>query len=561
MGLWLSGNWRHELERARLAATLRRSACPTSGHPTTSPGRRTRARARDRGRRPTAEGRPRPSAAGDAALAARDAGLPPRLSTAPPSRPAGSAPRAGALAAVDTGYLSRLLTALPRFPEPGTLPHSASNAWAVSGARSASGAPLLASDPHLGFDAPVLWYLARMDIAEGGRVLAGATSPGVPGIVIGRTRDLAWGFTTTHSDTQDVFVETPAGPDAYETPEGPRPFTAREETIAVRGADPVRVRLRETRHGPVISDLDPEGAAGGRVLAVSMANLAPNDTSAAGLLALNSARTVAEGPRRRRPHHQPAAEPDAGRPRGRHRHGADGRTPIRRAGDGSRPAPGADGSHDWTGWAPFDALPHAQDPPGGALANANNRVSPPGHPVFLGRDWFGDWRFRRVGEMLPPARATTPRASPPCSATPVSLPGARTWRRRPTRSCARRPAGGVAGAAYDLLMAWDGNIAADRPEPVWSSTPGCAPPAASRWRTGRRPTGRRRAGVPPPRPVARRRGAVPGAGATAPPRRPRACGTRWPRLQATEGPDPAAWRWGRVHVARFEHPICAARPS
>ena len=530
MGLWLSGNWRHELERARLAAILPPERLADLWPEDESPGR-------------------------------PDALPPPVSAGGPPQRDALARPPAAraALAALDAGHLSHLLAALPRFPEPGTLPHSASNAWAVSGARSASGAPLLASDPHLGFDAPVLWFLTRMDLADG-RVLAGATSPGVPGVVIGRTRDLAWGFTTTHSDTQDVFVETLAGPDSYETPDGPRPFTVREETIAVRGADPVRVRVRETRHGPVISDLDPEGAAGGRILAVSMANLAPNDTSAAGLLALNSARNVAEG--------RAAAALITSPPQNlmmADRAGGiamvlTGRTPLRRAGDGSLPAPGADGAHDWTGWAPFDALPHAEDPPGGALANANNRVSPPGHPVFLGRDWFGDWRFRRVGEMLASRARHDATGFAAMQRDTVSLlardlvgaPDA-VLRRAP------RPEGAAAGAAHDMLLAWDGNVAPDRPEPL----------VFNAWMRAARRLALAAGGAPPGAggPEFLRhvlspdgRGASAWCGGDCAGLAARALGEAVADLQATEGPDPAAWRWGRVHVARFEHPILRFMP-
>ena len=133
----------------------------------------------------------------------------------------------------------RRAAALPGAGDPAG---SASNAWTVAAGRSASGAPLLADDPHLGFQAPILWYLARIDLADG-RLLAGATSPGVPLMVIGRNADLAWGFTTTHSDTQDVFVERLAGPDAYETPDGPRPFAVR------RGGDPGPRRRAGDHHG------------------------------------------------------------------------------------------------------------------------------------------------------------------------------------------------------------------------------------------------------------------------------------------------------------------------
>lgn len=523
MGLWLSGNWRGEIERARLAAVLPPERLADLWPEDRSPGR--------------------PDA------------LPPAVADGAQARGADASPHPArdADALADADQLTRLLAALPRFPEPGTLPSSASNAWAVAGARSASGAPLLASDPHLGFDAPGLWYLARIDLADG-RVLAGATSPGVPGIVIGRSRDLAWGFTTTHSDTQDVFVETPAGADAYETPDGPRPFAVREETIAVRGAAPVTLRVRETRHGPVISDLDPEGAAGGRVLAVSMANLAPDDTSAAGLLALNAARDVAEG--------RAAAALITGTPQnlmladaaGGIAMALTGRTPLRRAGDGSVPVLGADGAHDWIGWVPFDALPHAENPPGGALANANNRAAPPGHPVFLGRDWFGDWRFRRVGEML----AARPRHDAAGFAAmqldTVSLL-ARELLAAPDAMLRRAPRpDGAAGTAYDLLLAWDGDVAADRPEPLIHNA----------WMRAARRLALAEGGAPPDAggPEFLRhvlapdgRGAVPWCGGDCAALAVRALRDAVAGLQSTEGADPAAWRWGRVHVARFEHPL------
>ena len=140
--------------------------------------------------------------------------------------------------------------------------------------RSASGAPLLASDPHLGFQAPILWYLARIEL-PGGRFRAGATAPGVPVIVIGRNESLAWGFTTTHSDTQDVFIERLAGPGCLRDAGRPPALHHRaRKRIAVRGGEPVTLRVRETRHGPVVSDLDTGVAQTGTVLAVAMANLA-----------------------------------------------------------------------------------------------------------------------------------------------------------------------------------------------------------------------------------------------------------------------------------------------
>ncbi len=115
---------------------------------------------------------------------------------------------------------------MPRFPAPFTLPDTASNEWAVDGAHSETGAPLLAGDPHLAFSTPGIWYLARIDTPDG--VLAGAFAPGVPFLVIGRTARIAWTFTTTGADTQDVFTETVLPDGRYATPDGPAAFTTRD---------------------------------------------------------------------------------------------------------------------------------------------------------------------------------------------------------------------------------------------------------------------------------------------------------------------------------------------
>jgi penicillin amidase len=504
MGLWLSGNWRSELDRARLAAIL--------------PAERQRE------------------------LWPEDAS---------PGRPD--------LAALDAEHLGRLAAALPRFPEPGTLPASASNAWAVAPARSASGAPLLAADPHLGFQAPILWYLARIDLDDG-RMLAGATSPGVPLMVIGRNADLAWGFTTTHSDTQDVFVERLAGPDAYQTPEGPRPFTVREEVIRVRGADPVRLRIRETRHGPVLSDLD-ETTPADRVLAVAMANLAPADSSAAGLLALNRAASLAEA--------RAAASRISSPPQNlmvADRHGRigmflTGRTPVRRAGDGMLPAPGWDGTHDWTGWIPFDALPHVEDPASGVIANANNRPAPPDSPVFLGHDWPDAWRFRRLGELLAERPKHDAAGFAAMQRDTVSL-FARDLLRGDEALLRRSPRPeGMAGAARDLLLAWDSDVAADRPEPLifnaWIEAVGRLAlahggVAEGAWRP--RAEFLRHVLAPDGR-------GAPWCGGDCAALADRALREAVARLAASQGERPEDWRWGRAHVARFEHPLLRFLPG
>ena len=282
---------------------------------------------------------------------------------------------------------------LPNFPDPFTLPASASNGWAVDGAHSATGKPLLAGDPHLAYSLPAIWYLARIDLPD--RSLVGATAPGVPFLMVGQNGHIAWTFTTTGADVQDLFIETPQA-DGVMTETGPSTFRTRNETIHVRGAADESFVIRETRHGPVISDLIGER---NRIITVSMANLSAGDTAAEGLLALNRARNVTEAG---------AAAPRISSPvqnltvadRDQIGFFVTGRVPIRKSGDGSMPANGADGSGEWTGWASGNDLPHVIAPASGRLVNANERVAPPDFPVFMGKDWFSDVRARRIRQML-----------------------------------------------------------------------------------------------------------------------------------------------------------------
>jgi penicillin amidase len=288
---------------------------------------------------------------------------------------------------------SGLASVVPRFPAPFTLPASASNEWAVDGAHSATGAPLLAGDPHLGFSQPPIWYLARIETP--GHVLVGATAPGSPAMVLGHNGHIAWTFTSNGADVQDLFIETPQG-DGYQTEDGPRPFVTRTEVIAVRGQPDVIMKVRETRHGPVISDLSPNA---GPMLALAMANLAPGDGAAVGLLALNRATNVAEAEATAEQITSPVLNllvADT------HTIGlfVTGRVPVRRSGDGAFPAQGNDGRSDWIGWAQGAALPHTISPASGRLVNANERVAGPDFPVFLGRDWYNDVRARRIRQML-----------------------------------------------------------------------------------------------------------------------------------------------------------------
>jgi len=446
---------------------------------------------------------------------------------------------------------TRLADAFPDFPAPFTLPHEASNGWAVDGAHSATGAPLLAGDPHLGYGFPSLWYLARLDWPGG--TLAGATAPGVPFVVIGHNGHIAWTFTTTGADTEDLFVETPVDASHYQTPNGPLPYTLREERIRVRGAPDVTLLVRETLHGPVISDVvDPKGPQ----LALAAAWLAPGDTAAAGLLALDRAEGVAAAGHAAGLITSPVQNLTV----------ADhekialfvtGRVPVRRAGDGARPVPGASGAFDWTGFASGEQLPHIVAPATGHLLNANERIAPPDFPVFLGRDWYDDLRAQRIRQLLTAGEKHSVADFAAMQTDVVDLAARALLPRLRGVAAPEDPA----KAALALLQGWDGAAVQDAPEPLIFNA----------WMQQFYAMLLARIGVPEQ-----------GRAAVAPwpqlvpyvlsPAGAHFCGGNCDKLladslsaAATElarrfGSNPASWRWGAAHIAHFDHPVLSRLP-
>jgi penicillin amidase len=459
----------------------------------------------------------------------------------------------------------RLTSVLPHFPDPFTMPSSASNEWAVDGRHTATGAPLLAGDPHLAFSFPGIWYLARIDIPARtappptsasaapiqlpARVLAGATAPGVPFLVIGRNEKIAWTFTTTGADVQDIFVETPAGPGEYQSPDGPKPFVVREERIKVRGQDDVVLTVRETLHGPVISDLDrPDGP----IMSVAMGNLQPGDTAAAGLLALNNAGSVQEAE---------AAAVQISSPV-QNLLVADaktiglfvtGKVPLRRAGNGSAPAPD-DGSHDWIGWAAGDQLPHSISPPSGRLVNANEPVWPRDFPIPMARDTFGDWRAKRIREMLEQSDRHTP-ATFAAMQTDVVDPFARQTL---PALLALPNVTGTSQKALELLHNWDGSAVMDSPAPLifnaWMEafytsvlrhaglTKGLGAPVSDFVTTVLSPAGAH------------------WCNGDCTPMLRDSLADAIKDLSIRFGDNPSSWRWGDAHQAVFAHPLLRSIP-
>jgi len=275
----------------------------------------------------------------------------------------------------------------------------ASNSWVIGGSRTKSGKPILANDTHLALRAPSLWYLGAIH----GKTIdaAGMMIPGAPGIVIGHSRRVAWGYTNAMVDDVDFFVEqvNPADSTRYRTPDGWARFEVREETIQVKGAAPVLHRVRATRHGPVLSDVDER--APGKVLAMRWTAQDPS-TEMAALLAMNRAANAAEFTRALHGFNNPHQNVVFADVDGNIGYWMGGRVPVRRGGDGLLPVPGWTGEGDWTGWLGFDQHPHVLNPAAGSVVTANNRQLPAssGYPYEIATDWAEPYRAQRITEMV-----------------------------------------------------------------------------------------------------------------------------------------------------------------
>ena len=351
-----------------------------------------------------------------------------------------------------------------------------SNAWAAAGSRSTSGRPLLANDPHLGFSAPGIWYLARLRFED--HDVIGATIPGLPVVVLGRNEYLGWGLTSAYVDDQDiVFHEVDAtAPNLYRVAGGFAPLRVRREVIRIRGVDePVIEPVRETRQGPVLPpDLYRVAAAipEGTIASLRWTAREPEDRSLLAGLRLMRSRNVGEALDAVRHLAAPAQNvmlADAERIA----LVVAGRVPIRAAGHdtgGRLPAAGWKPVNDWLGYYPGDRLPGAIDPPGGLLANANNRTSDAPFPRHVTHNWASPYRMRRLHDLLQERDYHSLESFARIQADAVSYAASdllavllEQVRFLDVPSPEAHP---LRGEALRRLQEWDGAMAASRPEPL-----------------------------------------------------------------------------------------------
>ncbi len=322
-------------------------------------------------------------------------------------------------------------------------------------------------DSLYGFTIPSVWYLAHLSFGD--EDIVGGTLAGIPAIIAGRNRHLAWGETNTGPDTQDLYLEriNPDNRREYQVPGGWAEFDTRLEIIKVRFGANRRVLVRSTRHGPVMPENTSLGGAApaGYAAALAWTALAPDDTSLDAVIGIDRAKTTAEAKIAAKAFVTPMQNFVYADDSGHIGLMLPGRVPIRSDKNdsfGLVPSPGWDGRYDWQGFISPEDMAAIDDPPSGRVATANNDTQPEGYRYTLTREWEAPYRYHRIDELLA-ANAKHSVASFKAIQTDIVDTYALELKRR---LIAAGPFDGTDGVAARLVAQWNGAMAAARPEPL-----------------------------------------------------------------------------------------------
>jgi penicillin amidase len=476
-----------------------------------------------------------------------------------------------------TASLDRALDRLVAAAPPSGIDGVGSNNWVVAGTHSTTGSPLLANDPHLKLSVPALWYFARLE-APGIKV-AGATMPGLPLMVLGQSEHLAWGFTNTGPDVQDLYLERlhPADDNQAQTADGGwARLKTFDETIKVRGKADVVLRVRESRHGPLISDagisddLLGNKARSAYAIAMRWTALDADADMISVALAMNRATDVASFIEAAKGWVAPMQNMVVADRAGHIGYIAPGRVPLRKASNDLRglvPSPGWDARYDWDGWVPTDALPQSRDPERGWIATANQRVVAADYPYFLTSEWALPYRQQRIEQLLSakPRLSIDDLAAIQADVRSLAAVELLPWLQRAKSD---HP---LAAAARKALEGFDGTMAADKPAPliVWAWQRHLVQqifademgPVYERAVATRTFFDALKAVLESDNAWWCDDKTTPSVVETCAQQIDKAFGAALDELQQAQGGDVAGWQWGKAHQARSEHrPFSRVKP-
>jgi len=434
------------------------------------------------------------------------------------------------------------------FPE---TPPQGSNNWTVSGSLTATGKPFLANDPHRVIAEPSLRYIVHL-VAPGWNVI-GAGEPGLPGVAVGHNEKIAWGFTIFGLDQQDLYLSelNPANPEQYKTERGWERMEVKTETIGVRAGTPITVKLKFTRHGPILWE------DGKRALTLRWVGAEPGTAGYLGSLSLDRAGNWQEFEQAMSRWKVPSENivyADRDGNIGEH---STGLAPLRKNWTGLLPVPES-GGYEWSGFVPNGDLPHSYNPASGFIASANHKMIPENYAYAVGFQWAPPERFLRISEVISGAAKSAHKLSledmENLQNEVVSLPA------RELQDLLKRAAGNSPANAAKLLLDWDCTFTTDSQAATFyefwiaelrDAVTKLAVPAEAQKIAGElslaktvKELSRPGVAVFSPSPEAARDALL-----------LQSLQTTEVKLAAKLGPDPKNWSWGQLHRVSFHHPL------
>jgi penicillin amidase len=439
-----------------------------------------------------------------------------------------------------------------------------SNNWVVDGAKSATGKPLLANDPHLGIRMPAIWY--EIGLRGGGLDVIGFSFPGDPGVVIGHNNYIAWGVTNVDADNTDLYLEKldPTGhPGMYQFDREWRPLETRQEVIKIRGEAPVTITVSSTLHGPILTNVlddlkkHPEIAP----VALKWTALQPGYTFA-GFFQLDFARNWSEfdAAVSNISISQNFVYADTA---GNIGYRMSGLLPIRPVENETLLVAGSTSTHDWKGYVAQSAMPRLYNPSNHMIVTANNQIVDNNFGQYVTADWDYGYRARRITDLLSAASTVSATDYQRIQADVLSIPASKLT---PKFIAAGSAATGDAAAAAKILTGWDYTMSRDSAAAaVYEATAGALARATIEPALGKDVYGIYRSNFSssgvftvlinlldwPSSPFI-----------TSSPNDVivKALSDAMGELRSKLGSDTSKWRWGALHQAHFAHPLASVSP-
>jgi len=335
-----------------------------------------------------------------------------------------------------------------------------SNNWVIAGSRTSSGKALLANDPHLGFTQPTKWYEIHL---KGGRFdVSGVCLPGLPLPILGQNASCAWGFTNVMADDIDFFIETtdPDHPNQYLVDGQWRDMTLRSETIPLPDGRDTTIVIRETSHGPVISDIHPLVDNGKTVLSMAWTGHAVTDEIEA-LFKIGTMHNWDDFTEAVKHFSVPGQNIVYADTAGNIGWRPAVSIPLRKDGGSLIPRDGSRSENNWQGTIPFDQMPYLFNPPEGIIVTANNKTVDDSYPFYISNLWADPSRAIRIKALFGDRTGLTVADVKVIQTDQVSmyaqemLPNILPLLPTPENETEQE--------AQDLLQSWDGNEASDSP--------------------------------------------------------------------------------------------------